>query len=157
MKPLFDGMAQSQRSMTAGPRNTAVIRTGRLLEIRAEAGYRTAEDVNRIFEEISRETAKLDASTRSVVIVDWRKCPVMSPDAVTRMAEGIGQVNARTERSATLAASDSPTAVLQFVRLIRDSGHPDRKLFFERPALVEWLAEVLTPVELERLNAFLDE
>ena len=67
------------------PVNSAHVRVGRLLEIRADAGYRAALDVDVLFEAIVRETAILAPGTRHVTIVDWRNCPIMSPEAAERM------------------------------------------------------------------------
>jgi hypothetical protein len=137
--------------------NTAAIRVGRLLEVRAEAGYRTVADVDAVFDVLEREVAKLGPVQRHVTVVDWRGCPVMSPEAVERLAQRIALTNARTERSALLAGAGAPVAVLQFLRVIRDARLPERKLFFKRQELVDWLAEVLTKEEAERLLAFLAE
>jgi hypothetical protein len=79
----------------------------------------------------------------------------MSPPAAERISLRIAQTNSRTERSSALASSNAPVAVLQFVRVIREAGLPNRKLFFEADALVKWLSEVLTPVETQRLRDFL--
>jgi hypothetical protein len=137
--------------------NTATIRVGRLLEIRADEGYRTVADVDRVFDAIAREVGTLDKSESHVTVVDWRRCPVMSPIAATRMAQRIQLTNGRTERSAALANQNSPVAVLQFLRVIREANLPDRKLFFDMEALVEWLSPVLTEAEVGRLVALLDE
>jgi hypothetical protein len=141
----------------ATPRNTARFAVGRLLEIRADAGYRTAADVDLLFDHIDQEVARLPETTRHVTVVDWRRCPVMSPEAVERIGVRIGSMNARTDRSAALATQDAPVAVLQFLRVIREAGLPDRKLFFDAAELIDWLQGVLTPSESLRLRAFLDE
>jgi hypothetical protein len=137
--------------------NTAVVRTGRLLEVRADAGYRNAAEVDSLFDEIDRQLAKLPPDVRHVTVADWRRCPLMAPEAAQRIGQRIANTNAHTERSAALANSESPVAVLQFVRLIRDAGLPDRKLFFDRNELVDWLSDVLTDAEIQRLKDFLDE
>jgi hypothetical protein len=79
----------------------------------------------------------------------------MSPEAAEHMLRRIASVNSHTERSAALASEDAPLAVLQFVRLIRDANHPDRKLFVHSDDLYTWLSEVLTHTERGRLMAFL--
>src|SRR3712207_4133756 len=76
--------------------NVAAIRVGRLLEIRAEAGYRTAAEVDAVFDTIDREVRKV-RTPRYVTVVDWRGCPVMSPEAVERIAQRIALTNTRTE------------------------------------------------------------
>lgn len=135
----------------------ASLTVGRLLEVRADAGYRTPADVDAIFEAIGRELAKLPADAHHVTVVDWRRCPLMSPDAAEHMRKKIASVNSSTGRSAALAREDAPLAVLQFVRLIRDANLPDRKLFVHEEELYTWLSEVLTTEERTRLSAFLAE
>jgi hypothetical protein len=137
------------------PANTASLSVGRLLEVRADAGYRTADDVDAIFAAIEREVAKLPPDVQHVTVVDWRHCPLMAPAAAERMVQRIGGINASTLRSAALARDDAPIAVLQFVRLIRDANLPDRKLFVQSEALYSWLSEVLTVEEQAQLRAFL--
>ncbi len=137
--------------------NTASLTVGRLLEVRADAGYRSPADVDAVFEAIGREAAKLPSHVHHVTVVDWRRCPLMSPDAAEHMLKKIASVNSRTERSAALAREDAPLAVLQFVRLIRDANLADRKLFLHPDELCRWLAEVLTAQERARLREFLAE
>jgi hypothetical protein len=139
------------------PANTAKIQVGRLLEIRADAGYRTRGDVDALFDMMERELGKLSGNQRHVTVVDWRRCPVMAPEAAEHIATRIAATNATTERSAALAKQDAPVAVLQFVRVIREARLPDRKLFFEERELIGWLKETLTGAELVRLRAFLSE
>jgi hypothetical protein len=137
--------------------NTAKFNVGRLLEIRADAGYRTAADVDALFDMIDRQLESLPPQMQHVTVVDWRRCPLMSPEAAQRIAARISGTNGRTERSAALASHDAPVAVLQFVRVIREAGLPDRKLFFEQAELVDWLKDALSPSETQRLRVFLDE
>jgi hypothetical protein len=138
-------------------KNTASITVGRLLEVRADAGYRSAADVDAIFEAIGREVSKLPPNAPHVTVVDWRHCPLMAPEAAEHMLKKIAGINSNTLRSAALASETSPLAVLQFVRLIRDARLPDRKLFLHSDELYGWLAEVLTAEERRRLMAFLSE
>jgi hypothetical protein len=138
-------------------KNTASITVGRLLEVRADAGYRTPADVDAIFEAIGREVKKLPPNEHHVTVVDWRRCPLMDPEAAEHMLKKIASVNANTRRSAALASDNSPVAVLQFVRLIRNANLPDRKLFLHSDSLYDWLAEVLTWNERVRLMNFLSE
>lgn len=138
-------------------KNTASLTVGRLLEVRANAGYRTPADVDAIFAAIGREVAKLPPDARHVTVVDWRHCPLMAPEAAEHMLKKISGVNSNTERSAALASENAPMAVLQFVRLIRDANLPDRKLFVHSNELYDWLSEVLTPKERARLWTFLTE
>ena len=139
----------------AVPANTVALVQGRLLEIRADAGYRNAHDAEQVTRAIQRESAKVPLNVRSVIVVDWRRCPVMNDEASARLTEHMRGNNPRVERSAALASQKSSIAVLQFLRMVRESAHPDRRLFFEPEPLIAWLAEVLTPEELKRLREFL--
>ena len=131
------------------------MRVGRLLEIRADFGYRSVEDVDALFAQVDKLYTQRTDAAPVVIVADWRRCPLMSPEAATRVGQRIAQNNERTQRSAALASNDAPLAVLQFVRLIRDAGLPERKLFFNKTELIDWLSEVLTPREIERLREFL--
>jgi len=135
--------------------NSAHVHVGRLLELRAETGFRTAQEVDAIFEVIGRELAKIPAHLRSVNVVDWRRCPIMSADASQHLLTLMGQYNPRVERSATLASRESPTTMLQFIRVVRETKHPERRVFFDEDELREWLTPLLTPAEAARLRAFL--
>ena len=79
----------------------------------------------------------------------------MSDEASERALEMLTRNNPRVERSAILTAENSPVAVLQFLRLVRASGHPQRRLFSETNEMTTWLAEVLSPAEGARLWEFL--
>lgn len=136
--------------------NTARVVVGRLLEVRVAAGFRSVADVDALFVEIGRQSAGVPTG-QHVTVVDWRQCPLMAPEAAQRLASRIATRNDTTLRSAALASPNSPTAVLQFVRVIRDAGHLDRKLFEDADELYEWLAEVLDAAERKRLRAFLSE
>ena len=138
-------------------KNTASLTVGRLLEVRANAGYRTPADVDAIFEAIGQQLSKLPADAHHVAVVDWRNCPLRSPEASEHLLKKIASVNPRVTRSAAFARDDAPLAVLQFVRLIRDANLPDRKLFVNQHELYAWLSEVLTFDERARLKAFLAE
>jgi hypothetical protein len=117
------------------------------------------EDVDALFNAIVLVFGKLPPSKQVVVVTDWRFCPMMSSDASDRLLQRMTGNNPRTERSAALASRQSPVAVLQFLRLVRESGHPSRKMFFDPDAsgLVDWLGQVLTSEETARLRQFLNE
>lgn len=136
--------------------NRCRVHVGRLVEVRAESGYRSPADVDAIFAEIGEQVARVPESQKIVFIIDWRRCPVMSSDAAERMLPAITGTNPRVERSATIASKNSPTALMQFLRLVRESNHPDRRLFYDTGEVERWLDEVLSPDEAKRLHAFLD-
>jgi hypothetical protein len=113
--------------------------------------------VDVLFDDIEHEIARLPDEQQHVTVVDWRRCPVMAPEAAARIAGRIAGMNARTERSAALANSNAPVAVLQFLRVIREAGLPDRKLFYDGLQMRRWVAEILTAAEAARLADFIDE
>jgi len=51
--------------------------------------------------------------------------------------------------------TSSSMEMLQFVRLVRESHHPSRRIFDSPSALGTWASEVLTPAETARLTSFL--
>ena len=128
-----------------------------MLEIRAAAGYRTAADVDQLFDALQREVHKLPSSERVVAAVDWRFCPLMSPEAAQRIGQRIAANNDRTERSAALADPNAALPVLQFLRVVREAEHPERRVFFDPIELIHYLSERLSALELTRLHSFLTE
>jgi hypothetical protein len=137
--------------------NTIALVVGRLLEVRLEAGFRSVQDVEAWRRSLQREVGKVPMSTRIVTVADWRSCPVMQEEAAALFLDGLRKHNPRAQCSAALASQKSPIAMLQFLRLIRDSNNPDRKLFYEQEPMIEWLKPVLSAEELVRLKAFLAE
>jgi hypothetical protein len=137
--------------------NSANIHIGRLLEIRIDTAYRTAADVDAMFARILAECKKCADDVRFAVVVDWRRCPIMSSEASERHLYWLTRRNPRVERSATLALQDAPSAMLQFLRLVRESQNENRRVFDQAPKLIDWLSEVLTPAEQQRLADFIAE
>lgn len=138
--------------------NTYRIVVGRLLEVRIGGSLRTAADVDAWFDGVRAALAQLPAGKRQVVAADWRACPLMSEEAAERAVLRLKQTNANMDRSAALASAASPVAVLQFLRLCRSSDATgNRRLFTEAQEMSEWLGEVLSDAERQRLRAFLAE
>jgi hypothetical protein len=137
--------------------NACERRVGRLLEIRVVKGYETADDVDQMIRMIGACVTALPADVRHVTVADWRLCKVLANDAADRAVEMMRGTNPRTERSAVLHSTDSPTAVMQFLRLVRESEHPRRRLFSDKAALLDWIGEVATPEELRRAQEFLGQ
>jgi hypothetical protein len=136
--------------------NTAAIRVGRLLEIRPLM-YKSAAEVEAVSRTITGEVARVPSSMPIVAVIDWRYCPVMPSDAAERALAVMTRGNPRVLRSAVLASLDSRIAMLQVVRLVRESRHETRRLFFDEDELTRWLGEVLTDPEKVRLSEFLQE
>jgi hypothetical protein len=137
--------------------NTAVVGVGRLLEVRIAVGFRSVAYVNEVFAAMDAEIRRLPSDVPVVIAADWRRCRVMSSDASESLVANLSRYNARVERSGAIASEDSPSAVLQFTRLIREAANPDRRLFTDSEAMASWLGEVLAPDERRRLAEFLAE
>ncbi|MGA2450799.1 MAG: hypothetical protein ABTD50_19205 [Polyangiaceae bacterium] len=137
--------------------NTAIVNVGRLLEVRISLGFRSAAYVANHFADIDAELERNHRSDRIVIAADWRFCHVMSTDAGEALVASLTRHNPRIERSAIVASANSPSAMLQFARLIRESGNPRRRLFTDAGEMASWLGEVLAPDERQRLAQFLDE
>jgi hypothetical protein len=118
---------------------------------------RTPEDVDTWFNGVGAAMRVIPPGTRAVVMADWRCCPLLSDEASERARMRLMQTNSLVERSAALATPDSAISVLQFLRLCRDSGNPNRQLFTESATVISWLGEILTEPEKQRLIDFLSE
>jgi hypothetical protein len=128
-------------------------RAERLLAL--DDSFETTEDVDHMIVRIRKLLDEAPRAARFIGAADWRLCSVMSPSTSERALAMLLTVNPRAERSAILYAERSPTAVMQFVRLIRDAKNPNRRLFSDPVEMATWLAEVLTPEESLRLRQFL--
>ncbi len=135
-------------------RNTAEVHVGRLLEIRALAGYRSVADVDALFGALIQAKKGLPYD-RYVLITDWRRCPVMASEAAQRLIRAMTQNNPSVERSAALTSTKAPTAMMQFTRLVRETNSDARRLFTSSEELLAWVRDVLSPAEMARARFFL--
>lgn len=135
--------------------NVAELRVGRLVEVSVDSAYRTADDVHAVFAAIAQIAQRVQ-SKKIVLVADWRRCPIMSEAASKAFADLMRKNNDRVERSAALVGSESPSAMLQFVRMVREADNLNRRLFSDKLELGRWLDEVLDPAEQKRLAEFLD-
>lgn len=136
-------------------KNTCERNVGRLLEIRLGKGYETVADVDAMIMMIGGAVAQMPAGTKHVTAADWRRCSLMSADAAERALAMLVGTNPRTERSAILYSNDSPTAVLQIIRLLGSAGHPNRRLFSNANEMHAYLSQLLNEEEAARLSVFL--
>ena len=136
-------------------RSTCEFVTGRLLEIRVAAGYRTVADVDDMIGMIAKNVATLSTDEGYAIAADWRAVHVMSPDTAARAREMMAATNPRVTRSAVLTLPENPTTNLQAVRIIREAENPNRRHFTSTTEMHAWLSEVLTPEESRRLKTFL--
>jgi len=135
--------------------NTVVVNVGRLMEICVRARFRSVDDVENQRWLISQALDKLPPTQSVVIAADWRWCELMTQAAANALGPMIGSFNARIERSAVIASATSPIALLQFLRVVRETNHPARRVFEDHKEMIAYLAPVLTPEERERLAIFL--
>lgn len=135
--------------------NTCEVRVGRLMEIAVDAGYGTPADVDAMIGMIGATLDRLPASSNVVIAADWRGVHLMKQDAAARAHTMLTARSPRVERSAILASGTSSTEMFQFFRLVRESEHPNRRVFDDPRAMQDYLGAVLTPVERHRLDVFL--
>jgi hypothetical protein len=125
------------------------------MEISVQEGFRSVEDVEKQRARITAAIDTIPKEQRVVIAADWRQCQLMSQQAASALGPMIGYFNARIERSAILGSPTSPVAVLQFLRVVRESGHPARRVYEERAPMLTWLGNCLTDAERERLIEFI--
>ena len=124
------------------------------MEICVREGFRSVEDVEKQRELITKVLATQPPNQQVVIAADWRACELMTQPAAKALGPMLGAFNARIERSAILGASTSPVAVLQFLRVVRETKHPARRVFEDRRATLTYLSDCLSP-ERDRLGQFL--
>ncbi|HVJ21601.1 MAG TPA: hypothetical protein VM686_39625 [Polyangiaceae bacterium] len=135
--------------------NACEVRVGRLLEVRADRGYLTLDDVEAMRQSLTLAFERIPDNRPAVITADWRRASLMDGEAAQSASAMMVGFNHRIERSAILVSNESPTAVLQFHHLVREAGHPQRRIFHFEDEVVAWLAELLTPEERARLTEFL--
>ena len=125
------------------------------MEISVRQGFRSVEDVETQRALITKALATLPRDQRIVIAADWRACQLMTQAAANALGPMLASFNARIERSAILGASESPNAVLQLLRVVRETKHPARRVVEDRRAMLTYLSECLSPAERDRLGQFL--
>lgn len=134
--------------------NSCEINVGRLIEVRAGGSFRV-EDVDRMIAGLRSVMDAAPPNAKFVIAADWRAMNIMSPETAARARDMLMFVNPRLLRSGVLTAPEQSVANLQVVRLVREAENEVRRVFTDARKHHDWLAEVLTPPELARLNEFL--
>jgi precorrin isomerase len=127
------------------------------MEIRIEAGFHAQADVDAQIARVQSAMAEVSEGERVVIVADWRKVPIMPAPAAERAHKLLTTTSDRIERSGILASPNSPTALMQFFRLVRESEHPSRRVVTSLTELEDWVAPVLSHLELKRMREFLAE
>jgi hypothetical protein len=125
------------------------------MEIRIAAGFGTEADIDAQIERVKRAIGKLPPTVNVVIAADWRKLTIMPKPVAERAIKLLTTTSDRIERSGILASDNSPTALMQFFRIVQQSHHPSRKVVTSESELEEWLEPVLTAPERARCSLFL--
>ncbi len=133
------------------------MKVGRLLEIRIGAGFPTEAEVDAQIGRVRATMSSIPTYINVVIAADWRNVLIMPENVAARALKLLTITGDRIERSGILALADSPTAMMQFFRLVREAQHPSRKVVTSHEELEGWLTPVLTAAETRRLREFLSE
>ena len=129
-------------------------RVGRLIETRLISPLLDTE-----FSHFQHERERLMRAVGQdrVVCIDLSKVQVLPPTQADAFLNLLRGSRPGLTRNAFLLPPNQAVLALQFGRIIREANNPARRAFKSRGELVAWLAEVLRPPELARLESFLDE
>lgn len=136
-------------------RNTCSFVVGRLLEIRVAAGYHVVQDVDEMIGMMGDQVSRLPEHQKFVIAADWRRVTVMPQATAERAREMLARSNPRVIKSSILIDPSHATTGLQVVRLVKEAENANRRHFTDPAHQITWLADVLTPQELQRLRTFL--
>jgi hypothetical protein len=127
------------------------VRVGRLIETRLRRSL-TLADVSGVIEQANAiYAAPVD---KFLSVVDLRVGRVQDDAIVQPLLQLFKSVNERVERVGFLVGADSLLAV-QVESVIVNARHPGRRVFRDPQSLIDYLAEVATPAEVQRLKEFL--
>ena len=126
---------------------------GRLVEAR----FASPLDLDEVKQFVAEHRAIINRLARKYVgVVDLLQADVFPVPVAEGLIQLLSGVAPQLERTAFLIR-DSALFALQVERVIRNSNHPDRRVFRDPEALKEYLGEVLDPSEQARLAQFVDD
>lgn len=125
---------------------------GRLVEVRVATPL-TLEEVQQFVRE--HQTVAHRIPEKYVGVVDLLHADVFPADVAQRLIQLLSAMADRVERSAFLIG-ESAVLALQVERVIRNAANPNRRAFRDPQQLRQWLEEILTRTERNRLAEFLD-
>lgn len=126
---------------------------GRLVEAR----FASPLDLDEVKQFVAEHRAIINRLARKYVgVVDLLQANVFPVPVAEGLIQLLSGVAPQLERTAFLIR-DSAVFALQVERVIRNSNHPDRRVFRDPEALKEYLGEVLDASEQARLAQFVDD
>jgi pimeloyl-ACP methyl ester carboxylesterase len=137
------------------PGNTYEQVVGRLIEVRLDGGFGSPADVAAMVATSKDFLDHLPPHERVVIAADWRRCTLVGSGTIERVVEALARIHPRVLRSAILVMPSSPTAIMQMSRVVTEAKLRERQVFTHADTMHAWLAELATPKESARLEAFL--
>lgn len=126
---------------------------GRLVEAR----FASPLDLDEVKQFVAEHRAIINRLARKYVgVVDLLQADVFPVPVAEGLIQLLSGVAPQLERTAFLIR-DSALFAMQAERVIRNSNHPDRRVFRDPEALKEYLGEVLDAPEQARLAQFVDD
>lgn len=128
-------------------------RVGRLIETTASS-LDTPEEIAAFNSRFREITGRL-AATQVMICADFRRLRSFSPDLADRFSSLLSIHNVRVARGAILCAPQHAEVCAQLQRAVEAANNPMRRAFNEPADAIEWLGQVLTDDERNRLIDFL--
>lgn len=100
-------------------------------------------------------SAMQQAGDEVVVCTDWRRIHIFAPDVADGLVSMFSVTNRRVLRGAILLPDQNATLGLQLERVLQAAHNRARRSFQDPEPMLAWLAEVLTPEELQSAEAFI--
>lgn len=124
---------------------------GHLIEMRVHR-LQSTDEVKKFADAIIKAGSQVPDA---VFVVDLRYPVVFSQGVAAAVIQLMTRANRVRRKTAILLAPDHAVFGMQFGRLVREVGDPQRQTFTEPEPLFAWLSDALTDVELKRAKAFI--
>jgi hypothetical protein len=92
-----------------------------------------------------------------VLCADHRPVAIYPPQIADLLVDLFNTMNSRWFRVAIVVAQTNATLAMQLQRIVRESGNPSRRVFFDAEHAVDFLEGALSPPETARVAEFLAE
>jgi hypothetical protein len=125
---------------------------GRLVEARFATPIERTE-----LDEFDSRRARLrtQLAGERIVVMDFRRASILPPELADKLVGLLHGPNPGLLRNAVLIPSASATVAMQLTRIVREADDERRRVFRGVPELEEWLGEVLSGPERQRLRELL--
>ena len=122
---------------------------GRLIEVIFETPTTPSE-----WRELAKQLSSIHSQSteRYMYCANMAKAKLFQPEEVVLLKRIMEQDNPRLLRTAMYLGSNSAVLLLQMERLIREAASPARKTFRDPQKLINWMSEVATSNEEQRIR-----